>query len=277
MRRAEFSSDSPRVGQGMLGREGGVSKIQASGGFCNAGRVGSARTHPSKRSEVKPVERRIRDLDDAAGREAAATLFEPCTTGKQVSTVNTATDPWPRRHLVTVEEYQRMGEAGVLDPEARVELIEGEIIDMPPIGTGHAYVVNELNRLLAEVVRGKAMLAVQQAVRLGSRSQPQPDLSLAKLPANRYRHSHPQPDDLLLVIEVSDSTLAYDRNVKVPLYARHGIREMWLIDLNSWQLHCMREPQGDRYASITVLTAGSVEISGLPGVAIDLSSVLVGD
>jgi Uma2 family endonuclease len=191
--------------------------------------------------------------------------------------VNTASDQWPRRHLITVEEYHRMAEAGVLAPDARVELIEGEIFDMPPIGTDHAYVVNELLRLLAEAVRGKAMLAVQQAVLLWPRSQPQPDVSLAKLPAIKYRRSHPQPGDLLLVIEVSDSTLAYDRNVKVPLYVRYGIPEMWLIDLNSRQLQCMREPQGDRYAANTVHTGGMIEVEGLPGTAIDLSSVLVGD
>jgi Uma2 family endonuclease len=193
------------------------------------------------------------------------------------SIMNTATDQWPQRHLITVEEYQRMAETGVLAPDARVELIEGEIFDMAPIGTGHAYVVNELTRLLAEVVRGKAMLAVQQAIRLGPRSQPQPDLSLAKLPAIQYRRSHPQPADLLLVVEVSDSTLAHDRNVKLPLYARHGIPEVWLIDLNSWQLHCWREPQADRYVSATVLTRGSVEVFALPGATIDLSSVLIGD
>lgn len=168
-----------------------------------------------------------------------------------------------------------MGEAGVLDPEARVELIEGEIIDMPPIGTDHAYVVNRLNRLLARAVGEDVLLAVQQSLQLGPRSQPQPDLILARGSESKYRRTHPQPSDILLIIEVSHSTLSYDRKVKVPLYARHGIAEFWLIDVNGLQLHCMRQPQGELYASTTIFTGGRIEIAGLPGVVIDLSSVLV--
>ena len=93
-----------------------------------------------------------------------------------------------------------MAEAGVLAPDVRVELIEGEIIDMAPIGTRHAYVVDELARQLVKQVGDRAVWAVQRPVRLGAHSQPQPDLILAKLPPARYRHAHPQPDDLLLVI-----------------------------------------------------------------------------
>jgi Uma2 family endonuclease len=88
---------------------------------------------------------------------------------------------------------------------------------------------------------------------------------------------HPQPSDLLLVIEVSDSTLRFDRLVKVPLYARHGIPELWVIDVNALQLHCMRQVQSEGYASITLFTGGQVDIAGLPGASVDLSSVLVAE
>jgi hypothetical protein len=106
-----------------------------------------------------------------------------------------------------------------------VELIEGDVIDMAPIGSRHAHVVNQLTRLLVPAVGERALVAVQQPVWLGPRSEPQPDLTLAKAPAARYLNSHPQATDVLLLVEVSDTTLPYDRDIKVPLYARQPSRK----------------------------------------------------
>src|SRR5262245_48795970 len=125
-----------------------------------------------------------------------------------------ASDQWPRRHLINVEQYYRMAEAGVLAPDARVELIEGEIVDMAPISSGHAGVVNFLQRTFDRGIEELGVVAVQQPLRLGNRSEPQPDVMLLKPRADLYRTSHPTADDVLLLIEVSDSTLKFDRGAK---------------------------------------------------------------
>ncbi|MEO6078623.1 MAG: Uma2 family endonuclease [Steroidobacteraceae bacterium] len=138
---------------------------------------------------------------------------------------------WPQRHRITVDEYHRMAEVGLLAPEARVELIEGEIIDMAPIGPPHSSVVNQLNRLLVRAVGDQAIVQSQGAVRLNIRTEPEPDLALFKPREDFYRHRHASGVDTLLVIEVSESSLRYDREIKVPLYARHDVPEVWVVDL----------------------------------------------
>jgi len=138
----------------------------------------------------------------------------------------------PRKHRITVDEYHRMAEIGLLAADARVELIEGEIIDMPPIGSDHGSVVDQLTQLIVQAVTGRAIVRVQGAVRLSSSSEPQPDVALLRLRPDFYRHEHPTGPNTLLVIEVSDTSLRYDRDVKVPLYARHEVPEVWLVDLN---------------------------------------------
>jgi len=135
----------------------------------------------------------------------------------------------PRRFNVT--EYYRMAEAGVLTPDDRVELIEGEIIKMSPIGSPHAACVARLARLLQNAVREKAIVWIQNPVRLSEFSEPVPDLALLSPRKNYYAARHPTPADALLVIEVADTTLLKDRNVKIPLYARAGIPETWLVNL----------------------------------------------
>jgi Uma2 family endonuclease len=139
-----------------------------------------------------------------------------------------ASDTWPRRHLINVEQYYRMAEAGVLAPDARVELIEGEIIELAPIGSGHAGIVNFLQRKFDRTIGEHAVATVQQPLRLGDRSEPQPDLMLLRPRDDFYRNSHPTAADVLLLIEVSDSTLRFDRGEKAALYARHGVCEVWI-------------------------------------------------
>ena len=179
------------------------------------------------------------------------------------------------RHRLTVDEYHRMAETGVLAPDARVELIEGEIIDMAPIGTRHGSAVLRLTHLLNRACGDQAILSVQGALRLSPRSEPEPDLMLLRPRADYYAAAHPGPADVLLLIEVSDRTARYDREIKLPLYARHGVAEVWIVDLEAGVLRCFSRPQGGVHADATeTRTPGPLTPLALPGVAIDLSGVL---
>ena len=179
------------------------------------------------------------------------------------------------KHRITAEDYHRMGEAGVLAADARTELIEGEILDMAPIGSRHASVVNRLNRLFVSVVGERAIVQVQGPVRLGDLSEPEPDLALLKPRADYYRDALPGAADVLLLVEVADTTQRLDRRVKVPLYARHGIPEVWVIDLENALVHFHRGPGGGAYADISATERpGVTPIAALPGLAIDLSGTL---
>jgi len=130
------------------------------------------------------------------------------------------------RHRLTVAEYYRMAEVGILSPEARVELIEGEIIDMPPIGSLHAGTVKYLTNRLTYAVRDIAIVSTQDPIFLDVHSEPQPDIALLRPRADFYRTTHPTITDVLLVVEVADTTLAYDTQIKLPLYAHHHISEV---------------------------------------------------
>ena len=188
--------------------------------------------------------------------------------------MSTLMEVWPQRHRITVDEYHRMAEVGLLAPDARVELIEGEIIDMAPIGPPHSSVVNQLLRLLVLAVGNSAIVQSQGAVRLNLRNEPEPDLALFKPRPDFYRHRHPTGEDTLLVVEVCESSLRYDRNIKVPLYARHGVPEVWLVDLVNGQLLTFRSPVDGNYEQQTSTTSPAiVPVSGLPGVEIDFSGL----
>ena len=177
----------------------------------------------------------------------------------------------PRRHRLTVADYYRMAEVGILEPEARVELIDGEIIDMPPPGSPHAATVHYLNELLVRAVEGRASVLVQNPVRLSEYSEPQPDLALLRRRDDFYRERHPQADDVLLIIEVAATSLRFDRETKLPLYARHGIPEMWLVDLGSRRLSRYRAPQQGSYTLVDEPDFGTaLDVSALSGVAVDL-------
>ncbi len=191
--------------------------------------------------------------------------------------MNSLMESWPRKHRITVDEYYRMAEVGLLAPDARVELIEGEIIDMAPVGTNHGSVVNDLTDLFVHAVGDRGIVQIQGVVRLDGSSEPQPDVAVLVRRDHRFRRVHPSPADVLLLIEVSDSTLRYDRNVKVPLYARHGIPEVWIVDLQNAELHRWCEPEDGRYLhQSTTKTPGVTPIVKLPGIEIGLSKVLAG-
>lgn len=152
-----------------------------------------------------------------------------------------------QRYRFTVDEYYKLAEAGVLSEDSRVELIEGEIVMMTPIGRRHAACVDRLNNLLAALVGDRAIVRVQNPILLSGDTEPEPDVSLLRPRDDFYAQSEPGPGDVFLVIEVADSSLAYDREVKLPLYARAGIPEVWIADLGdeSVSTYASPGPEGD--------------------------------
>lgn len=183
--------------------------------------------------------------------------------------------PLLTRHRLTVHDYYRMGEVGVFAPNARVELIEGEVIDMATIGTRHHAAVMRFIRLTSAAVGDRAIVSAQGPLRLGDWSEPEPDLMLLKPRADFYASAHPTAADVLLLIEVADTSARYDREVKLPLYARHGVQEVWIVDLEARLVRFFRAPLGDAYTDITASeTPGPTPVGALPGVTIDLRHVL---
>jgi Uma2 family endonuclease len=154
------------------------------------------------------------------------------------------------RYYFSVAEFERMGEAGVFTKDARLELIEGEIIEMSPIGSRHAACVNFLNRFLNRTVGDIALISTQNPIRLDDFSEPEPDLALLRLRDDFYRDAHPVPADVLLIIEVAETTLAYDREIKVPLYAKAGVAETWIVNLTEEQIEVYAEPAGGTYQTV---------------------------
>ena len=184
---------------------------------------------------------------------------------------------WITRHRITVEEYYRMAEVGILAPDARVELIEGEIIDMGKIGTAHARPTVHLTRLLIEAVGARATVLPQVPLHLSDLSEPIPDLALVRAESASYKDGHPRAADTYLIIEVSDSSLRYDLQVKALLYARHAIPEYWIIDLPGRQVRFLRSPDSGQYTDVTSTAApGVVSLLALPNVHVDLAHVLDG-
>ena len=153
----------------------------------------------------------------------------------------------PRRHRLTVSDFHRMGEAGIFAAGDRVELIDGEVIDMSPIGALHAAIVALLTAFLCRSVGSGVIVWCQNPIRLDDSSEPEPDIALLRPRADGYMSAHPGPEDVLVVIEVADTSLAYDLGVKVPLYARHGIPEAWVIDAATRQTRVFREPSAEGY------------------------------
>jgi Uma2 family endonuclease len=180
-----------------------------------------------------------------------------------------------QRHRLTVDAYYRMGQAGVFAPHARVELIEGEVFDMAPIGTRHASAVKKLIALLSAAAQGRAIVAAQDPLRLSSSSEPQPDLMLLRPRADFYAQAHPGPADVLLLIEVSDASVVYDRGIKLDLYAKHGVTEVWIVDLEHNVVRFFRGCDGERYTDITTSEKPrATPVAALPGITIDLSGLL---
>ncbi|MEG3845678.1 Uma2 family endonuclease [Microcoleus sp. herbarium19] len=163
-----------------------------------------------------------------------------------------------QRWLFTVQQYHLMSEAGILREDERLELIEGEIIQMAAIGTRHASCVNRLARRFSLIPEDLATFAIQNPIQLTERTEPQPDVVLLQPRADYYATAHPIPSEVLLLVEVSDSTVNFDRDVKVPNYARSGIQEVWLWNLEANCLEVYREPTANGYTSIQRFERGEI-------------------
>ena len=161
-----------------------------------------------------------------------------------------------QRYRFSVDAFARMGEAGVFTEDDRVELIDGEIRKMTPIGARHAGMVNRLTELLVTRLAGLATVIVQNPIRLDRRTEPQPDLVVARRRKGFYADRHPGPGDVLLVIEVADSSVRYDRAEKAPRYGRAGIPETWLVDVEAGAVTVYADPGPEGYARQQVRRRG---------------------
>jgi len=184
-----------------------------------------------------------------------------------------AMEEGPRQHRITVDEYHRMAEVGLLAPDARVELIEGVIIDMAPIESAHGMAVDLFTELLVTAVRGRAIVRAQGAIQLSRWSEPQPDIALLKPRKDRYRGSNPEGGDIFLVVEVSESSLKYDLDTKSRLYARHGVPELWVVDVEGGVLHFFRSRTDLCYVDVSSTSEpGVLQVPSLDA-TIDLSAL----
>lgn len=161
-------------------------------------------------------------------------------------------------HRFSVDDYFRMAESGVFAPGAKVELIEGEIVDRLPIGPFHSGSVNYLGEIFGEASKGRWQVACQSPLLLGPHDVPEPDVMLLRRSEDRYKTQHPEAEDVYLIVEVSDSSLTYDQLTKLPIYAKAGIREVWILNVPQKQLEVYREPEFSGYRSKTVLRSASI-------------------
>jgi Uma2 family endonuclease len=183
--------------------------------------------------------------------------------------------PAQTTHRFNVADYYRMAETGVLPPDARVELIDGEIIDMSPIGSFHGGVTKRLIRAFTASQKDRWIIGVQDPVHLDDHSEPQPDFTLLKPSSDSYVNRHPHPDDVFLLVEVADSSLAVDRDEKLPLYGRAGIAEVWIVNLIDRTIEVYREPNFDGYGAKTILRAGDTAAPlAFPDVLVDVAALL---
>jgi Uma2 family endonuclease len=181
------------------------------------------------------------------------------------------------RHRFTVDEFHRMGEVGIFSEDDRVELINGEIVEMTPIGSTHATCVRDLDEWLQPLLRGEAVVSAQQPLTVEFDGEPIPDITILRPRADRYRHAHPTSADALLVVEVADSSVLFDRNVKSRMYARAGIPEYWVVDLPRGRVAVFLLPDGGEYQEIREYGRGeSWRSEGLGGREVTADLVLDG-
>lgn len=177
------------------------------------------------------------------------------------------------RHQFTAQQYEKMVSLGIIDPEARVELIDGEIVAMSPANEPHEGMVRWLlNRLMPQVGQ-LATVDVQNAIALDERSRPEPDLMLLKPRHDAYRNRRPKPQDVLLLIEVADSSLQKDRTIKLPRYGRGAIPEVWIIDLEGRCVEIYRHPIGEGYGQSLVVRQGQIVCLALPEMVLSVDDL----
>ena len=175
---------------------------------------------------------------------------------------------------LTVDEYYRMAELGILRRDERIELIEGQIVKMSPIGPLHVGVVGAIHELLVRMLAGQVTVLSQSPLRLEDATCPEPDVMILMRREDFYRTALAHPADVILVVEVADSSIGYDRKSKVPLYARNAIRELWIVDLNARLIEVYRSPAEGAYRSvIRVGCDGSLDVEALPDVAVQAADI----
>ena len=257
-----------------MGRFGGTSQDGTAGGHSHTGpsSLGHVMGEPCARGRRRQCKRQQRKqppgVRTACAGRGLLLFMRNALDHNEPMTIPT---PMPRR-LLTVEDYHRMGEAGILSEDERVELIEGELIVMSPIGDDHVWIVNYLNMTLARQVADGAVVSVQNPLTLPPRNEPQPDVVVVSAECAR-RRKRIGAADALLVIEVADSSLAYDRDTKARIYARFGVREVWIVDVAARRIHVMLDPHDLGYRTAHTLDGNAVLLpTGLPGVRIDFSS-----
>jgi Uma2 family endonuclease len=175
----------------------------------------------------------------------------------------------------TADEYERMGRAGILSERDRVELVDGEIVTMTPIGPRHAGCVGKATKVFVDAVGDRAIVHPQNPVRLGAYDEPQPDLVLLRPRADSYTTAHPGPGDVLLIVEIADSSLDYDRAVKGHLYAAAGIPEYWLVDLAALTVWRYATPERGAFQDVEPYRRGqSLAPARLPDCVIPVNALL---
>ncbi len=180
-----------------------------------------------------------------------------------------------KRKLFSVVEYHKMIEAGVFHEDDRIELLGGEIVAMSPIGSRHAACVRRLIQLFTERLGKRVIVGAQDPIELSDESESQPDLTLLKPRPDFYSSAHPKPSDIYLLVEVADTTASYDRRVKLPFYARAGIPEVWLIDLEAQQVEVYREPSAQDYRQMQIVERGqSLKIQIFSDVTLNTNEIL---
>ena len=181
----------------------------------------------------------------------------------------------PLRRRFTVAEYYGIVNGGILAENDRVELLDGDLIAMPPIGDWHAASVNRLNNLMLPLLRQRAIMSVQNPARLDNINEPIPDIMLLRWRDDFYSNGHPTPADVRLLIEVSDTSVDYDRNAKLTAYARAGIPEVWIVSRQDRRIEAYTEPAGGEYSNVQYVGHGeSIAPGTLPDVVVEIDRVI---
>ena len=179
-----------------------------------------------------------------------------------------------RRRRFTVDEYYRMAEVGILAPDERVELLAGEIIKMAAVGSRHAFCVDEFTeKLMPLAISGRARIRTQNPIQLDEDNHPQPDIAVVA--RMDYLEAHPLPDDVMLLIEIADTSAGFDRRHKLPMYALHGIPEVWLGDINARTVEVYDQPMAAGYGRVRVFDAGEMlSLAAFPDLEIPVGDVM---
>ena len=180
-----------------------------------------------------------------------------------------------RRRRFTVDEYYKLAEVGILAPDERVELLAGEIILMAPIGIKHAYGVTQFSEEFSVRLGRRVTVRVQNPIRLSEGEEPEPDVAILHRTDDGYASRHPEPEDIILLIEIADSSVGFDRRHKLPMYALHGIPEVWLGDINARRVEVYDQPMAAGYGRVRVFDAGELlSLAAFPDLEIPVGDVM---